>query len=55
MTAGLRAQSIWRALRLTVTALLLAFLIAPMIIVVIIITANSRRDGFGEYASTVLS
>ena len=36
MTAGLRAQSIWRALRLTVTALLLAFLIAPMIIVVII-------------------
>ena len=29
--------------------------VTAMIIVVIIITANSRRDGFGEYASTVLS
>jgi putative spermidine/putrescine transport system permease protein len=36
MTGGFRAQSVWQALRLAVTALLLVFLVAPMIIVVII-------------------
>src|SRR5262249_14625016 len=36
MTGGFRAESVWQALRLAVTALLLVFLVAPMIIVVII-------------------
>jgi putative spermidine/putrescine transport system permease protein len=36
MTGGFRAHSVWQALRLAVTALLLMFLVAPMIIVVII-------------------
>jgi putative spermidine/putrescine transport system permease protein len=36
MTAGFRAQSFWRVLRITITALLVVFLVAPMVIVVII-------------------
>jgi hypothetical protein len=31
------------------------FLRVTAMIIVVIITANPRRDGFGEYASTVLS
>jgi putative spermidine/putrescine transport system permease protein len=36
MTAGFRAQSFWRVLRITITTLLVVFLVAPMVIVVII-------------------
>jgi putative spermidine/putrescine transport system permease protein len=42
MMAGFRARYFWQALRLTATVLLVAFLVAPMIIVVIISFSSAQ-------------
>jgi putative spermidine/putrescine transport system permease protein len=46
MTVGFRAQSIWKVLRITITSLLVVFLVAPMVIVVIISFSSAHFLSF---------